>query len=213
MTYTVNIADIEQALINLGGQAKAQEIQDEILTTYCGDTIPTNYQGARSFRQTIQRKIEDYCPEAAGFDPAKRDAKFHRIGRGLYRLTSESYFEFISPDELAPSSTYVEGATKTVTINYYERDPKARAACIRHYGAKCLVCDFDFEKKYGPLGKSFIHVHHIVQLAAIKATYTVDPINDLRPVCANCHAMLHRETPPISIERLREICARALEIG
>jgi 5-methylcytosine-specific restriction protein A len=27
-------------------------------------------------------------------------------------------------------------------------------------------------------------------------------VNDLKPVCPNCHAMLHRRTPPYSIEEL-----------
>ena len=35
-----------------------------------------------------------------------------------------------------------------------------------------------------------------------KDGYDVDPINDLMPVCPNCHAMLHRRTPPFSVEEL-----------
>ncbi|WP_444659086.1 hypothetical protein ACRQV7_00760 [Caproiciproducens sp. R2] len=37
--------------------------------------------------------------------------------------------------------------------------------------------------------------------------YIVDPIEDLEPVCPNCHAMLHRTAPPLSIEELKkQIC-------
>jgi hypothetical protein len=86
MNYTVNVGDIEQALTDLGGEAKAKSIQDRILANYCGDSIPDNYQNERSFRQTIQRKIEDYCPQADGFDQLKKPAKFLRVGHGLYRL-------------------------------------------------------------------------------------------------------------------------------
>ncbi|EJX2514780.1 hypothetical protein ODY36_005104 [Salmonella enterica] len=42
-----------------------------------------------------------------------------------------------------------------------ERDPGARQACIRHYGAVCKCCGFNFEKTYGEHGKGSIHVHHI----------------------------------------------------
>tara|TARA_B110000037_G_scaffold155751_1_gene175626 strand:- start:1922 stop:2146 length:225 start_codon:yes stop_codon:yes gene_type:complete len=41
-------------------------------------------------------------------------------------------------------------------------------------------------------GKEFIHVHHLKEIATIAQKYQVDPVNDLRPVCPNCHAMLHQ---------------------
>jgi 5-methylcytosine-specific restriction protein A len=67
------------------------------------------------------------------------------------------------------------------------------------------VCGFDFEKSYGEIGKGFIHVHHKVDIATIGKSYQVDPINDLIPVCPNCHAMLHTEKPAMDIETLRQI--------
>ena len=91
------------------------------------------------------------------------------------------------------------------TVNAFERNAKARSACIEHYGAKCIVCGFNFQEKYGEIGKDFIHVHHIKPLGEIGAEYKVDPINDLRPVCPNCHAMLHKRKPPFSINELRSI--------
>lgn len=90
MTYTVNVVDIEQALIDLGGEAKAKIIQDRILADRCGNSLPVNYESTRSFRQTIQRKIEDYCPQARGFDRSKKEAKFFRVAHGVYRLTVEN---------------------------------------------------------------------------------------------------------------------------
>tara|TARA_R110002124_G_scaffold28707_6_gene100895 strand:- start:9281 stop:10024 length:744 start_codon:yes stop_codon:yes gene_type:complete len=112
----------------------------------------------------------------------------------------------IYPDEVSGDpTTFNEGAIKQVTINAYERDPKARAACIEEYGATCQVCDFNFEAKYGAIGKGFIHVHHKVDIATIGESYQVDPINDLIPVCPNCHAMLHTETPAMSVEKLKQI--------
>nr|WP_302504622.1 HNH endonuclease [Geoalkalibacter halelectricus] len=46
-------------------------------------------------------------------------------------------------------------------------------------------------------------MHHIVPLSEIRKGYLVDPINDLRPVCPNCHSMLHRQRPPYTIEQLK----------
>ena len=98
-----------------------------------------------------------------------------------------------------------EGAKKTIIVNAYERSAKARQLCIKHYGSTCIVCDFDFEKTYGEFGKGFIHVHHLTPIADIREHYEVDPIKDMRPVCPNCHAMLHRDEPPLTIEELKSL--------
>lgn len=87
---------------------------------------------------------------------------------------------------------YTEGVPNQVTLTVYERNPYARKACLEKHGYSCAVCKFDFEKAYGELGKNFIHVHHLRQIAAIGKSFTIDPVQDLRPVCPNCHAMLHR---------------------
>jgi len=116
-------------------------------------------------------------------------------------FSSQSLTDY--PDELDKSETLFEGIKKTIIVNSYERNQMARTKCIEHYGAQCLVCSFDFEKEYGEIGKGFIHVHHLTQLSDIKQGYEVDPIKDLRPVCPNCHAMLHKKKPPYTIDQLK----------
>lgn len=111
----------------------------------------------------------------------------------------------VHPEEVTEPTAYAEGATRTVTVNAYERNPAARAACVAHYGPKCVVCGFDFSQRYGALGDGFIHVHHVKPLSEIGCEYVVDPISDLRPVCPNCHAMLHRKTPPLPIDELASL--------
>lgn len=112
-----------------------------------------------------------------------------------------SYF----PEELDTSSKLFEGGSREITVNAYERDPKARTECLKIHGCVCKVCSFSFEKMYGELGKDYIHVHHIVPLFLRQGQYQVDPKTDLIPVCPNCHAMLHRSNPPITPGELREI--------
>lgn len=180
-------------------------MQDRVLARYCASVIPLNYKDERSFRQTIQRKIEDYCPQAQGFDESKRDGKFLRIGRGFYRgVSGQAQGSHLATDEAAELGAWFEGGTTRVYVNAYERNAKARAECIAHYGLACSVCGFDFEKRYGEIGKSFIHVHHLVPLSEVKETYQVNPINDLRPVCANCHAIIHRTNPALTLDQVRQ---------
>ncbi len=109
------------------------------------------------------------------------------------------------PDEIADPSRFTEGSTLRICVNAYERSSAARKACIDHYGTSCVVCGFDFARTFGKLGESYIHVHHILDLASIGKEYKVHPVNDLRPVCPNCHAMLHQETPAMTIEKLKTI--------
>lgn len=120
---------------------------------------------------------------------------------GKLRIARNDVF----PDESETEKTFLEGAVKVVKVNYYERDKQAREVCINHYKPICSVCEFDFGKKYGEIGKGYIHVHHLKPLSEIGKEYKLNPINDLRPVCPNCHAMLHRRKPALSIEELREI--------
>lgn len=106
------------------------------------------------------------------------------------------------PQELE-SEILFEGARKQITINAYERNEKARRQCITHYGCVCKVCGFDFGKTYGDVGEGYIQVHHIVPLATVAKEYEVNPIEDLIPVCANCHAMIHKRKPAYTIEEVK----------
>jgi 5-methylcytosine-specific restriction enzyme A len=114
--------------------------------------------------------------------------------------------EFSYPEELPidTKQTYMEGLQHTIVVNAYERNTAARQKCIDCYGAICAVCYFDFEETYGDIGKDFIHVHHLKLLSNIGKMYEVDPVKDLRPVCPNCHSMLHKQEPPFTLEELRD---------
>ena len=137
--------------------------------------------------------------EQQGFVWTLRDELVSTLAeRGLLEDASDSY-----ADEVVAYRDLFEGAVRVIRVNAYERNPTARALCIQHYGATCVVCDFDFCRAYGQIGQGFIHVHHLLELSQIGREYRVDPIADLRPVCPNCHAMLHRP-PGRSIDQLRE---------
>lgn len=126
-------------------------------------------------------------------------------------LNKELFSENISyPDDIEDKDEYSEGSKKRVTVNAYERNQVARQKCIEYYKAKCFICEFDFEKTYGEIGKGFIHVHHLKQLSEINEKYKVDPIKDLRPLCPNCHAIVHKRTPAYSIEEVKEFINKDL---
>lgn len=102
-----------------------------------------------------------------------------------------------------PLGIYVEGGRRIAYVNRYERDPKARQECLKIYGAKCVVCGFSAADTYNDIGREIIHVHHLIPLSEIGAEYEVDPGRDLRPLCPNCHAAVHSQVPPLTIEELK----------
>ena len=128
----------------------------------------------------------------------------HIIHKAISLLGDYAKYPSIYADDVKDEKL-IEGAKREVFVNSYERNPKARQACINHFGLNCSVCEFNFKERYGERGKDFIHVHHLKQLSSINEEYEVDPINDLCPVCPNCHAMLHMTNPPCSIEELKKI--------
>ena len=100
---------------------------------------------------------------------------------------------------------YKEGSEIVVQSKKYERNPLNRMLCLYEKGYKCSVCGFDFEKTYGVIGKDFIHVHHSIMVSEMGENHIVNPSKELFPVCPNCHAMLHKKTPPYTIEELKKI--------
>jgi 5-methylcytosine-specific restriction protein A len=107
------------------------------------------------------------------------------------------------PEEIPDATTLYEGSRVQITVNAYERNPVARQMCIDHFGAQCVVCGFDFAENYGRIATGIIHVHHLTRLADISEAYEVDPIEDLRPVCPNCHVVIHKRNPPYTIDEVK----------
>ncbi|WP_374754526.1 HNH endonuclease [Runella zeae] len=50
-----------------------------------------------------------------------------------------------------------------------------------------------------------MHVHHLRQVSTVGNTYEVDPTKDLRPVCPNCHSIIHKRKTPFTIDEMTEI--------
>lgn len=108
-------------------------------------------------------------------------------------------------EETDENRLHKEGGKSQVLTNRYERNPANRELCLQYHGYICHTCGFEFEKFYGEIGQNFIHVHHIEKVSSYEDEYLLDPVRDLIPVCPNCHAMLHKEDPPMNPDDLREM--------
>lgn len=135
----------------------------------------------------------------------KAIAKALTPGSKLLIEASHPIRAYRAPSEEA-AERLTEGERVSVYVNRYERNNKARAHCLKTYPPICCVCGFDFEKIFGDIGRGFIHVHHLIPISQLGEKYEIDPREHLRPVCPNCHEMLHRKCePPRSIEELKGI--------
>ena len=128
----------------------------------------------------------------------------HQVVEGLKRAGFSEHGSFIQSD-VQKDGKHLEGAVRQVLVNAYERNPVARERCIENYGTACYVCGTDFGIRYGDLAKGFIHVHHLRPLSDLAAEYEVNPIEDLRPVCPNCHAVIHLSNPPYPIDQVKKM--------
>jgi 5-methylcytosine-specific restriction protein A len=147
---------------------------------------------------------KDGHPKIGGFIPKLTKRKLTKVGGDWFASDYDDTSSVILAEEISSPEKYSEGARVSVTINAYERNPKARAACVAHHGHVCAVCRFDFARAFGDLGEGFIHVHHVVPIGKIGKEYKINPIKDLIPVCPNCHAMIHRAEPPLTVDQLRQ---------
>lgn len=91
-----------------------------------------------------------------------------------------------------------------------ERDGNIKKEAIAHakklFGEiTCVICGFNFEKRYGERGKDFIEAHHNIPLSQLGDEGGETRIEDISLVCSNCHRMIHHKLPWLTIEQMKEI--------
>lgn len=112
-------------------------------------------------------------------------------------------------EELQTASETTRNHSRRVYVNRYERNAKARALCLAHHGMKCACCETLLADVYGSQAAELIHVHHLTPLSSIPEGAEIDPVQDLRPVCPNCHCVIHTRQEPFTIEEVRAMLAEA----
>lgn len=172
--------------------------------------VETHGYQLRTFKMNSARRHPEEGDLSASmisaFTPELNTAKLIALDDGWYVSHSNDEPETVAEVVDAVSdSEFFEGAVSRVIVNAYERNANARRECLNHYGYRCRACQIDFGEKYGALGEGYVHVHHLKPIHLCGGNYKVDPIQDLIPVCANCHAMIHRRSNPLTIDELRKI--------
>jgi hypothetical protein len=107
---------------------------------------------------------------------------------------------------------YSEGRLVMRTLTERQRNRQlvkaAKERARRKHGRLlCEVCGFDFLAVYGA---DYIEAHHAEQMASLSAEKETT-LDELHMLCANCHRMVHRRTPPYSVTELKDILLKHKE--
>jgi 5-methylcytosine-specific restriction protein A len=111
-----------------------------------------------------------------------------------------------------PLTEYTESRRLSHERYFFARNSKLIKAAKEHYGAVCQACTFEYRSKYGELGEGYIEVHHLDPLSERPELEWSDhlrtSIGSVTVLCADCHRMIHRKRPALSLQELRETIAK-----
>lgn len=84
---------------------------------------------------------------------------------------------------------------------------KVKARALKAEGTlRCQACNFDFAERYGVHGEGFIEAHHISPIHTLTDDAKTT-LSDFALLCANCHRIIHRSRPWLTVEQLQAIIA------
>jgi hypothetical protein len=165
-------------------------------------------------------KYYPYAPYRGGFR-GSQGIYLTRLSGGLTKAFRElvdlewqanrapSGHEELSRRAHAAALEFAEGERSRRESSFFRRNPRLREEAIKRFGVRCIACRFDFEEQYGSAGKGYIEIHHLNPLAERRDAAAGAPImttlEDVVPVCANCHRVIHRRRPAMSIADVKTI--------
>jgi 5-methylcytosine-specific restriction enzyme A len=131
----------------------------------------------------------NWTPQASGTQIKVGVEELERLWREHLRI--------VRPVSESPEVSALEGEPRLRMMRHLSRERWLRDAKIAEYRdahrgrLPCEVCGFDFFDAYGELGKDFAHIHHEHSLGERRRP-SLTTLSELHVVCANCHAMVHR---------------------
>lgn len=180
---------VVQALRSLGGQARPAEIAQEIRRLFPGEH-------PSSLLQSVRGRIQE-CSSDSKFWKRKRDLFYsvHGIGGGVWGLREIDPLNPANNDGFADAAEPFMAHEGAETLKTHLRRERSKAL-VQKFKEKledfrCSICDFDFFERYGEIGRGFIEAHHLTPVSQLQPG-TKTKLEDLIPVCSNCHRMLHR---------------------
>lgn len=150
----------------------------------------------------LEKKYFEYCRDL-GITPGEKGA--FGAPRKFWALKLKKDFQ--ENEEL--TGEFPEG--KVVERTHKARERSSAVVQIakdnfkkKHGKLFCQVCGFDFEGKYGNIGKNFIEGHHTIAVRDMTPDYKTKP-EEIAMLCANCHRMAHKRRPWLTMKDLSKL--------
>jgi 5-methylcytosine-specific restriction protein A len=162
-----------------------------------------NYQG-KGLERGNRLEQEVWDTFAGNHSSLTQVANAIRNGFKLSEATT-----IVTDADVDEEETFPEGKVLFRLHRSRERNRKlitrAKAlALTRHGQLFCCVCQFDFKARYGDIGEGFIECHHTKPISELDVQ-AVTKVNDLALVCSNCHRMIHRKRPWLTLDQLTQL--------
>lgn len=198
MTYKEKIVD---ALKKLGGHAYLKDIYEVFEDISRGEPLP------KSYKAIIRATLEHNSSDSTVYD-GQEDLFYSVDGIGNGHWGLRDIFSVHEIELTQEDDEFSEGKLLLKKHLSRERNPKliseAKRLFLKEHGKLfCEVCGFDFVKTYGEIGENFIEAHHIKPVSKMKDGEKTK-IEDIAMVCSNCHSMMHRKKPWLTVEQLKK---------
>jgi len=159
-----------------------------------------------TFKNNVMDNFKIWASKVKAFDISRKFQKDQNNNKRFELLIHSTLIpkDLLSKTNIKESnqSFFDEGFKKQIVRELTTRSRKVVSDAKAKYGVICAACGFDFGQTYGTHGFGFIEMHH---LNPIKDGQRKTSVDDLRPVCPNCHRMLHKGDRLLSIDELKMI--------
>lgn len=159
-----------------------------------------NQPSASTFRNKIARYIRQYAGENWIDRDIDMEAQESDAGAGELDGQAEEY---------------IEGAKIEATMFCQKRNAAlvsaAKDCAFKRDGKlQCEVCGFDYSATYGELGLGYIEAHHKKPVSDLQPN-SVLKVGDIALVCGNCHRMIHRRKPCLTVSELQMLIGKNIK--
>ncbi|MGK9419379.1 HNH endonuclease [Pseudomonas cedrina] len=210
-------------LIRKGSCFIAYEIENELRFSpsryigYSKNTIHSHIQREKDGKETnpaitkvlgkltqsdnLEKKYLKYCSDL-GVSPFNKKRKFWSLS-----LEGTDFTNNKISDEGFPEGKIVERKHTARERNAALVKSAKDAYKKSNKRLSCEACNFDFEKVYGERGSDYIEAHHIVPVSEMESSQKTK-ITDIAMVCSNCHRILHRSRPWLTVGQLKALITK-----
>ena len=168
----------------------------------------------RLFEAIMMPKAENNCEKVdiqeknkeESIPPKKSDLSLNTCLENETKEISQSFATKVnSVQQVQEEFGSHTSETEEIEVIHHKTLKELKAECIGYYGAICDICGFDYGYTYGEAYEMEIEVHNIKGILGEEILEDTHPIEDLIPICHNCHHILHHHQPMLSVEKMRQM--------